>query len=378
MTVVPTLTDSVVTLRAHHDDDIDGCLEQSTDALSQRWTRVPVPYSREDAKRFIRHAMPGGWLSDEEWGFAVEAVDADGISRYAGTVSLRNEREGRAEIAYGAHPWARGTGLVERALRLLVEWGFAERELETIIWWAQVGNWASRKTAWRLGFSCDGTVRGWLDERDGLVDGWVGTLSRTDERSPRNPWLDVPRINGNGVVLRRHQDSDAPRVLEACTDERTIYWLGLLPTPYTEADSERFVLTRNEPMAQGTALHWMLADPESDTALGTVSLMGIGSHSGAEVGYWAHPDARGRGVMTEAVRLAVRHAFIDAADGGLGLDKLRLVSAVDNTASRRIAEANGFREVGIERGGTICRDGRHDVVIYDLLPGDLANSHAGA
>jgi len=33
--------------------------------------------------------------------------------------------------------------------------------------------------------------------------------------------------------------------------------------------------------------------------------------------------------------------------------------------------ANGFREAGTERLGTLCRDGRHDSVIYDLLPADL-------
>ena len=373
---VPALTDGVVTLRGHREDDVEAVLEQSTDPVSVRWTRVPVPYTREDARRFVREAMPGGWATDQEWAFAIEAADPAGVPRYAGTVSLRDEGPGRAEIAYGAHPWARGKGLVERALRLLLEWGFAPvgsggRGLETVVWWAEEGNWASRKVAWRLGFSCEGTVRRWLPERDGLVDGWIGTLSVDEQRLPRNPWFEVPRIVGDRVVLRRHRDEDAPRVLEACTDERTAYWLGLLPQPYTREDAEQFLRTRSDPMARGTALHWVLADPDDDRLLGSVSLMGIGSHSGAEVGYWAHPDARGRGAMTEAVRMAVRHAFIDVEDGGLGLDKVRLVSAVDNTASLRVAETNGFRRVGLERAGTVCRDGRHDVVILDLLPEDL-------
>jgi RimJ/RimL family protein N-acetyltransferase len=372
MQVVPTLTDGVVTLRAHREEDVPACLEQSVDELSRRWTRVPVPYTLEDAQRFVRHAMPGGWASDQEWGFAVEAVDHDSQPRYAGTVSLRNQGAGRAEIAYGAHPWARGKGIVERALRLLLEWGFTELHLETVIWWAEEGNWASRKVAWRLGFSCDGTVRGWEDHRRGLANAWVGTLLRDDVRAPRNAWYDVPLIVGNGVVLREHRDEDASRVQQACSDERTVHWLGQLPHPYTMRDAETYLRTRTEAMARGTGVHWIIADPETDALLGAVSVMDVGSHSGAEIGYWAHPDARGRGVMSEAVRLAVRHGFIDVEDGGLGLDKVRLVSALDNTASLHVALANRFREVGTERGGTICRDGRHDAVIFDLLPGDLA------
>lgn len=368
---VPVLSDGVVTLRAHSEDDVASVLEQSTDPLSVRWTRVPVPYGLDDARRFVRQAMPGGWASDQEWAFAVEVE-----GRYAGTVSLRNEGPGRAEIAYGAHPWVRGTGHVDRALRLLLDWGFAPveeggRGLQSVLWWAEVGNWASRKAAWRLGFSFDGTLRSWMEHRDGLVDGWVGILTRDDERAPRNAWLEAPRIQGDSVVLRPHRDEDLDRILEACRDERSVYWLGQLPHPYTEADGRSWLLSRVDTMAQGTAVNWAIADPESDDLLGTISLMALDGPAGPEIGYWTHPDARGRGAMTEAVRLAARHAFVPTEDGGLGHSKVRLVSAVDNTASRRVAEANGFREGGVERAGTICRDGAHDTVTYDLLASDL-------
>jgi RimJ/RimL family protein N-acetyltransferase len=371
MVTVPTLTDGVVVLRAHHDDDVDACLEQSTDPLSQRWTRVPVPYSRDDAKRFIRDAMPGGWVTDQEWGFAVEAVDDGGTTRYAGTVSLRNEGPGRAEIAYGAHPWARGRGIVERALRLLLEWGFAERDLETVIWWAQEGNWASRRTAWKLGFSCVGAVGGWLDQRETFADAWVGSLGRGDEQLPRHPWLTAPVVHGRRVVLRPLEERDLPRVVEACSDERVAYWLGTIPSPYTEDSARRFLIDRRDAMARGTTVHWAIVDPSTDVLLASTSLFGLDSPMGAEIGYWSHPEARGRGVVSEAVGLVVRHAFIDVADGGLGLGKVRLVAAAENAASRRVAEVNGFREVGVERAATHCRDGVHDAAIYDLLVDDL-------
>src|SRR5512139_1778466 len=122
LVTAPTLTDGVVTLRAHTDDDIEGVVEQGRDPLSLEWTTVPLEYTREDAKRFVREAMPGGWASDQEWGFAVEHQ-----ARFAGTVSLRNEGDRRAEIAFGSHPAARGTGAMERAVRLLLEWGFTEQ-----------------------------------------------------------------------------------------------------------------------------------------------------------------------------------------------------------------------------------------------------------
>lgn len=370
-TPVPTLSDGVVTLRAHREDDVQACLEQCRDPLSQAWTTVPVPYALDDARRFVRDVMPGGWASDREWGFAVEAPDDDGTHRYAGTVSLRNEGDGRAEIAYGSHPWVRGTGHMERGLRLLLDWGFGEgRDLRTVIWWANDGNWASRKLAWRLGFSFDGTVRRWLPQRGELLDAWVGSLTRDDPREPRTPWLDVPRIEGERVRLRMHRPEDLDRMHEGATDPRTVHWLGRMPHPYPREAAADFLAHRSAGMAAGTDLHWMLADPATDELVGTISLMHL--HEGmAEIGYWAHPAARGRGAMTEAVRLACRHAFIAAEDGGLGLDRVHATVAVDNTASRHVLESAGFTMVGTERRAVLVRDGMHDGAAYDLLATDL-------
>ena len=237
---VPVLTDGVVTLRAHHAGDVDGVLEQCLDPVSQAWTTVPVPYTREQAEGFVGERVPAAWAGGS-WVFAVEAEDETGLPRFCGTVELRDEGDARAEIAYGAHPWARGRGIVHRALELLLAWGFEEQGLQTVIWWANRGNWASRRTAWRLGFTFEGTVPQWLPQRGELRDAWVGVLRADDERVPRTPWLDVPRIEGERVVLRPFRDDDAARVVEACRDERTAWWLGTMPSPYTLDDARAYL-----------------------------------------------------------------------------------------------------------------------------------------
>jgi RimJ/RimL family protein N-acetyltransferase len=376
LVTVPTLTDGVVTLRAHREEDVEPIVEQSRDPLSVRWTRVPVPFGPDDARRFVRDAMPGGWASDQEWGFAVEAALDGEAGRYAGTVSLRNEGPGRAEIAYGSHPWVRGRGVIDRALRLLLDWGFSPadaggRDLETVIWWAEQGNWASRKSAWRLGFPCDGTVRRWLEERDGLVDCWVGTLTRDDPREPRTAWLETPTLDLGPVRLRPLLEGDDSRVTEACRDETQAYWIGAIPAPFGDHDARDWREGRVEAAASARSVTWAIADPD-DVLLGVVNVFRLGErHGEGELGYWLHPDARGRGVARTAARAAARHALIAVEDGGLGLNRLRLTSAVENAPSRRVAEAVGFTFVGIERRGTICRDGPHDSAVYDLLPGEV-------
>ncbi len=364
---VPTLTDGTVMLRAHHEGDLPALLQQATDPLMVCQTTVPVPSTEETSRYFAEEIIPKGWRDHSSWAFAVEAVDDTGMARFCGTVELRNEGEGRAKIAYGAHPWARGRGIMLRALNLLLDWGFEEKKLETVIWWANKGNWASRKIAWRLGFSFDGPLRQWMPQRGELLDAWVGVLLSTDERRPRNPWFDVPRIVGDNVVLRAHETRDSQRILEAGVDPRARHWLAL-PDPYTLEVAESYVESRREGHARGTALSWVVADPVTDALLANISLMDIKAGDDAEIGYWTHPEARGRGVMTEACRLVVRHAFIPVDDGGLGLKRLRILASEGNAASRHVIQSSGFLETGRHRESTRLGDGTWvDSITYDLL-----------
>lgn len=369
---VPVLTDGRVTLRAHGPADLEGVLEQCCDPVSQRWTAVPVPYSRRDAERFVTQMVPSGW-HEGVWAFAVETHGDDGLPRFCGTVELRDEGNRRAEVAYGAHPWARGRGIMLNALSLLLDWGFEEQHLRTVIWWANTGNWASRRAAWRLGFSCDGTVERWLPQRGDLLDAWVGALHVDDERAPRNQWFDVPVLTGDQVRLRPYRDSDTDRVVEACDDERTALWLWQLPSPYTIQHARAYLRGLEEQAANGSGLTWAVVDPVGDDLLGSISLIDVKPGREAEVGFWAHPRARARGVMTEACRLVVSHAFTPSARGGLGLQRITACSAEDNTASRRVIESNGFVQVGRERRGLRMRDGTLvDATCYDLLVDEYA------
>ncbi|MGA8246256.1 MAG: GNAT family N-acetyltransferase [Nocardioides sp.] len=357
MSAAPTLTDGTVTLRGHREDDAVGVTEQSQDPTSIRWTTVPVPYSIEDGRAFVTRTMPDGWAHDTAWGFAVESQ-----GRYAGTVELRNHGHGRAEIAFGSHPWVRGTGAMARACRLLADWGFSERGVRTVVWHAHVGNWASRRLVWRLGFSFDGTLRGYVRHRGELVDAWTGTLLSTDDRAPRGRWLDLPVLEAEGLRLRPWRESDVPRIVEACTDERTRHWLGRLPDPYDDAQAHAWLEHQSENRAVGHSVEWAVVDPEDDVALASIDAFGIVPDEELEIGYWAHPDARGRGVTTRAMAEVIRYGF-----EGLGVRRIKAGAAAGNSASRRVIEANGLTAWGTERAGTEVHGGRADLVWYDVL-----------
>jgi RimJ/RimL family protein N-acetyltransferase len=361
----PTLSDGTVTLRAHREGDAEGVTAQSQDPTSIRWTTVPVPYSLDDGRDFVTRTMPAGWADGTSWGFAVEA---DG--RYAGTVELRDEGGGRAEIAYGSHPWVRGTGAMGRACRLLLDWGFRERDVRTVVWHAHVGNWASRKLVWRLGFSFGGTLKGYLRHRGELVDAWSATLLSGDDREPRGAWLDCPVLEADGLRLRPWRASDVPRIVEACNDERTRQWLGELPEPYGEEQARTWLEQQSWGRATGTRVAWAVVDPADDVALASVAFFDLVPEVELEIGFWAHPDARGRGVVSRATAEVMRYAFED-----LGVRRVKAAAAAGNDASAHVIEASGLRTWGTERIGAVVRGGRADLVWYDVLIEEWRASH---
>lgn len=361
---LPSLSDDVVILRPHTLDDADRIVEQCRDADSVRWTTVPHPYRREDAVEFVTVTVPAGWAADSEYSFAVESGDG-----FAGTVDLRPFRPGVAELAFGLHPDARGRGVTVRAARLLIDWGFRELGLGVVVWYAYVGNWASRRVAWRLGFSFDGTIGSLLDQRGERRDAWTGSLRADDPREPAYPWLTAPVLDTGKLLLRPFTDGDAARLGEMENDARSRHFNGRVAGVW-RPDGESVLLRLREKMAVGDRIDWCVADPSTGTALGHVSIGGFGGLDDTEVkaSYMVHPDARGRGVLTESLRAVIEWAFRPVADGGFGKRRLTIGTAASNSASRHAAERAGLTHVATYPSAfTIGEDGFEDKVGYQVI-----------
>jgi RimJ/RimL family protein N-acetyltransferase len=366
---VPVLTDGVVTLRAHTVDDIEPVNRMCQDPVMQQWTTVPVPYLHEHAVNFLTEVIPAGWRENTMWTWAIEY---DG--RYAGTIDLRDGEGGVGEVGFAVAPDVRGNGVMTRALKLTVRYAFDGLGWDRVIWRAFVGNWASRRVAWKAGFRGLVCVPGGGRARGERKDEWVASVARDEELEPQGNWWSVPELEGGEIRLRELRESDAPRVAEACSDERTQYWLAGMPSPYGLDDAEGFIKGRKGMQASGDGVSWAIADAATDELLGNVSIFDLNNRIDrtiGEIGYWAHPDARGRKVMSTAVGLVIEHAFTAVADGGLGRRRLVLFAAEGNTASAHVAEVNGFTHVGTERQASPRRDGHYDnLLTFDLLKQD--------
>ena len=168
---------------------------------------------------------------------------------------------------------------------------------------------------------------------------------------------------GDGVVkLRPWSQDDAPAIAEALDGDPEISkWLDLVPQPYTVMDAYAYLSAPGEEK-------FAVTDADTGRILGSIGIRWNETGDTGEIGYWVRSDARGRGVMTRALRLVARRAF--EVDGAA---RLQLRADPVNVASCRVAEKAGFKREGVlrsvywnERLGR-----RQDHVLFALLPGEL-------
>ena len=147
--------------------------------------------------------------------------------------------------------------------------------------------------------------------------------------------LPVPVVSGGGVTLRPHTMDDLAPVLERCLDPGTVRWTTV-PSSYTEEMAQEYLARIVEPSPEQVS--WAIE--QDGDYVGTIDLRlteGGAVRPSGDVGFVTHQRARGRGVMSEAVALAVDHAF-----GTLGWEPLVWQANVGNVASYKPMWRNGF------------------------------------
>ncbi len=164
------------------------------------------------------------------------------------------------------------------------------------------------------------------------------------------------------LLMRPPTEADVPAVVAACQDPEISRFIPLVPRPYGEDDARSWLAALSDAQGDMPETTFAIVDSGRDEFLGVVTVRLVEEGS---VGYWLAPAARGRGVMTRAVRLAV-----DWARREHGIRVLRLTTHPANFASQRVAERAGFSRLGTavlpERPP--FRDGTKEVVLFELGP----------
>jgi RimJ/RimL family protein N-acetyltransferase len=180
-------------------------------------------------------------------------------------------------------------------------------------------------------------------------------------------------LTDGSLVLRPWRPEDVPRVARICSDPEISRWTRV-PSPYTEEHARTWIeqTVRDWDSGQGEAA--FAVTDASGEVVGAIGLRLLQEEYGVRgsIGYWVAAEARGRGVATDALKLASRWGLRQ-----LGLERLELVTDPANEASQRVAKKAGFRREGLLRSYLQLPNGRRDVVMFSLLAQELEDAEAG-
>jgi RimJ/RimL family protein N-acetyltransferase len=179
--VTPTLTDGVVKLRPWRVEDVPALVEICQDPEIQRFTRVPEPYTKDDALMYLAQQT----AREQRGEVAAFAIADAADDMLLGSIDVRRLDDGRASIGYLLGASGRGRGVATRAVRLLSRWVLAELGVARLEIHARPDNPASQRVAERAGFTREGVLRSYQVDNGERHDRVVFSLLPKDIGSAR-------------------------------------------------------------------------------------------------------------------------------------------------------------------------------------------------
>src|SRR3954464_16044991 len=100
----PPLADEVIALRGWRNTDAPDITRMFQDPEALEWTRAPAPYREGDARQWLA-GPPAQMRRGDALPLAVTDTNDGAL---LGSIELRIQAEGRAELGYVIASWARG------------------------------------------------------------------------------------------------------------------------------------------------------------------------------------------------------------------------------------------------------------------------------
>lgn len=163
----PPLSDGRVTLRGWRLSDVPQIVAMCSEPDVIRFTSVPVPYDADDARLWL-DLHPARLAAGDGAAFA---ITEGGDELPVGSIGVRvMHDQGIAETGYHVVEARRGRGLATAALRLIARWTFAELPVARLQLTTHLDNPGSQRVAEKAGFTREGVLRAWADQRGARPD----------------------------------------------------------------------------------------------------------------------------------------------------------------------------------------------------------------
>jgi ribosomal-protein-alanine N-acetyltransferase len=142
------------------------------------------------------------------------------------------------------------------------------------------------------------------------------------------------------LAIRPLVESDAGELLRLRVANREF----LAPFDPFRPDDYFTIETQLEIARNASGLSFAILDGGELAGMISLSNVVFGAFCNANVGYFVDASRNGRGLASRALEAMIEHAF-----GELALHRLEAGTLVDNVASQRVLEKNGFECIGLAR-----------------------------
>lgn len=174
-----------------------------------------------------------------------------------------------------------------------------------------------------------------------------------------------PSLMTRRLVLRELSAADAPALYAIHGDVDGMRWYGADPMR-SPAQATRLIDTYTAWRIAGSGLRWALERREDRALVGTCGLFRWSRPwRSCVIGYELAPEARGQGLMREALTAVLDHGF-----GPMGLNRVEARVHPENAPSLRTLDAFGFVREGYQREAGYWGGAFRDLAQYALLRGE--------
>ena len=175
-------------------------------------------------------------------------------------------------------------------------------------------------------------------------------------------------IKDETILLKRYAMSDVDDLYEAAREsiDEVYPFLPWCHPDYTRSESREWIRASVKQWDRGAAYNLAIFDSTDLTFLGGCGL-GLSGNDRlrANLGYWIRTSATGTGIATRAARLLAQYGFKH-----LSLQRIEILMATHNPASRKVAEKTGAIFEGVLRNRLEIHNLIYDTYSYSLIPAD--------
>lgn len=163
------------------------------------------------------------------------------------------------------------------------------------------------------------------------------------------------------LLLRKLDIADANDLYAMLSNPNNCKYIDRLPVKNNGKVMD-FIEFRNQGVERNEWGYWGIALRQTNQLVGTLCLWNISENGQeAELGYELHPLFQKKGYMEEAVAQIITFAFNE-----LNFGILKAFTHIDNLASIRLLEKNGFERTGFIKEICTKKDGEMVLGVYTL------------